>query len=172
MSRGLCSTFIIILLVAQFTAGPGHAVSLSPGQEWAYLGSDEAGQALCIQQFHGRVVVVSFWASWCGSCLQELRALNRLQVQYPQRLVVVAVNAAESDEDVAQFKNQLGAHRLLFARGKEPELSAAGIAGVPQTLVLNRQGRVSFRHKGFSDDMAKSLGDEVASLLGKPLLSD
>ena len=167
MNYRLSFQVAVLLLAANSVA----ALAPARGQDWAYLGSDETGQVLCVQQYSGRVVVVSFWASWCSSCLEELRALNSLQREYPQRLVVIAVNAAESEQVIARFERRLGPeHGLIFARGSEPELSAAGIDGVPQTLVLDAEGRVSSRHKGFSDDLAVTLNNEVASLLSGPAL--
>ena len=163
----------LIFQMALLLLATGSAAALAPtrGQDWAYLGSDESGQALCVQQYHGQVVVVSFWASWCSSCLEELRALSSLQLQYPRRLAVIAVNAAESEQVIARFERRLGPeHGLIFARGSEPELSAAGVDGVPQTLVLDTEGRVSSRHIGFSDGLALTLSREVASLLSGPEL--
>ncbi|MDR9418314.1 TlpA family protein disulfide reductase [Gracilimonas sp.] len=65
------------------------------------------GETLKVEDLEGKVVLVDFWETWCGPCLQVFPAMDSLQNEYPDDFVVVAVNLNNSDtrEDVQNFMN-------------------------------------------------------------------
>jgi peroxiredoxin len=95
----------------------------------------------------GRVAVVSFWATWCDACINEIRALERLQTQAGARrdAVVVGVAVGEKRETVAAFTRGRG---LVYAQLVDEDFRLADALGedrVPTTLVIDRSGRIVFR---------------------------
>jgi thiol-disulfide isomerase/thioredoxin len=96
---------------------------------------------------HGRVAVVSFWATWCDACVSEIDALKRLEAQAGARIdaVVVSVAVGERRETVAAFARRVG---LPYAQLVDEGFRLADALGqerVPATLVINRSGRIVFR---------------------------
>jgi thiol-disulfide isomerase/thioredoxin len=96
---------------------------------------------------HGRVAVVSFWATWCDACVTEIDALKRLEAQAGARVdaVVVSVAVGEQRETVAAFARRVG---LPYAQLVDESFLLADALGqerVPATLVINRSGRIVFR---------------------------
>jgi peroxiredoxin len=96
---------------------------------------------------HGRVAVVSFWATWCDACVSEIDALRRLEAQAGTRIdaVVVSVAVGERRETVAAFARRVG---LPYAQLVDESFRLADALGqerVPATLVINRSGRIVFR---------------------------
>jgi thiol-disulfide isomerase/thioredoxin len=96
---------------------------------------------------HGRVAVVSFWATWCDACVSEIDALKRLEAQAGARIdaVVVSVAVGERRETVAAFARRVG---LPYAQLVDESFRLADALGqerVPATLVINRSGRIVFR---------------------------
>ncbi|SMO83068.1 TlpA family protein disulfide reductase [Gracilimonas mengyeensis] len=67
---------------------------------------DLEGNAVQVSDFAGKVVLIDFWETWCGPCLQVFPAMDSLQNEYPEDFVVIAVNLNDSDspEDVEDFK--------------------------------------------------------------------
>ena len=70
--------------------------------------TDLEGNEVKVSDFEGKVVLVDFWETWCGPCLQVFPAMDSLQNEYPDDFVVLAANLNDSDtpEDVQQFKDE------------------------------------------------------------------
>jgi thiol-disulfide isomerase/thioredoxin len=106
------------------------------GKEW-----DLAG-------LRGKVVVVNFWASWCGPCVDELPVLNALARRQPGRVAVVGVNYKEPLDSIARFSTD---HPFAYPvlRDRSGEMFKGWTAGVmPTTILVDRQGRARWRSAG------------------------
>jgi thiol-disulfide isomerase/thioredoxin len=118
----------------------------APGLTLPCLGGGELDTATLA----GRVVVLNFWATWCGPCVDEMPSLERLhRVLGPQGLAVVAVAADESAVDVSAFVRQHGlTMTLLHDRGGREAARVYGVFGYPETVIVGRDGRVAHRAVG------------------------
>ena len=126
-------------------ASPGHpvrwllalllacpAAALESGAVQATLGVDGRGRVLQVEQFRGRLLVVSLWASWCSSCLDELRALDELRRRHgDERIAILAMNAGETEGAVAAMAARLEPHGLSLTRVDEVDSALFPDAGVP-----------------------------------------
>jgi len=109
---------------------------------------DLDGKEWNLQQLRGQVVVVSFWASWCGPCVDELPVLNALARQQSGRVAVVGVNYKEPLDSIERFA---GAHPFAYPvlRDRSGEMFKQWTAGVmPTTILVDRQGRARWRSAG------------------------
>lgn len=75
---------------------------------WNSTFQDLEGNEVSVQDFQGKVVMVDFWETWCGPCLQVFPVMDSLQNEYPDDFVVIAVNLNDSDtiEDVKSFRQK------------------------------------------------------------------
>ncbi len=109
------------------------------------LATPEGGR-LSLADFRGRVVLLNFWATWCGPCKDEMPSMERLyQKHRAQGLVVLALsNDSEgSTARVARFIKDAG---FTFPVGLDPRLKVASLYGVrvlPSSLVIDRQGKIT-----------------------------
>jgi cytochrome c biogenesis protein CcmG, thiol:disulfide interchange protein DsbE len=129
--------------------------------------TDISGQKLELSSYRGRVVVLNFWASWCGPCREEIPGLVELQTRYEsQGLVVIGLTVDDRLESVRHAERELGInYPLALADNDLGPLYGSG--GVPTTFVLGRDGRIYSKHSGVI-----SLGDltkEVAQLLASSI---
>jgi len=117
----------------------------------------------------GGVVLVDFWASWCGPCAQSFPAMEELLKTYGSRgLVVIAVNV---DEKKADMDNFLKEHRVTFSimrDAKQKLVEKAGISAMPSSFLLDKNGRVMYAHSGFhGSETKKQYVHEIESLLNQ-----
>lgn len=77
---------------------------------WNSTFIDLDGNEVSVQDYKGKVVLIDFWETWCGPCLQVFPAMDSLRKNYPDDFVVLAVNLQDSDtpEEVAAFKTEKG----------------------------------------------------------------
>lgn len=117
----------------------------------------------------GKVVLIDFWASWCGPCKASFPALEALQKEYgPRGLIVLAVNQDTTQELMTRF---LAEHPAGFAVVQDLEhrlISEANVESMPSSFLFDRGGKVRYLHKGFHG--ARTVADykrEIEELLAE-----
>lgn len=128
----------------------GLSVSLSPGSVAPdFVLSTPGGVHYRLAELRGKIVVVNFWATWCGPCRLEMPALQRGQDQIGREdMIVLAVNNDEPAEDVEDFGVELGvSFPLLLDPGGEVQ-RLYQVRAYPTTYFIDRTGRVAKVHLG------------------------
>lgn len=97
----------------------------------------------------GKVVVINLWATWCYYCVAEMPELQTLAETYPDDLVVVAVNTAETQEQVDIFRETYG-YSFLFAYNTDGYIGNElyPTSGIPYSVVVDRDGVIQLVHVG------------------------
>ena len=115
----------------------------------------------------GKVVILDFWASWCGPCGESFPAMDELQKKYgPQGLVIIAVNVDEEKSDMADFLKKHAVTFTIVRDAKQKLVEKAGIATMPSSFLVGRDGKVVFTHSGFHGaETRKQYEQEIESLL-------
>lgn len=134
----------------------------------AALGRDRDGRRLDLADIRGQVVVVTFWASWCTPCLDELAALENLQKRHGKaRLRVIAVNWREPLLRYRAGLRQLGGVQLTLSRDEDGSVARAyGVSLIPRSFIIARDGRLAFDNTGFeTPGGAVRLAAQIGSLL-------
>ena len=126
--------------------------------------TDLNGRKLELSDHKGKVVLLDFWATWCGPCRIEIPGFVKLQERYrDQGLVVIGVSLDDSPEPVREFYREFRMNYAV-AMGDErvPELYG-GIIGLPTTFLIGRDGRIHSRHIGATD--VSVFEEEIKELL-------
>jgi len=134
--------------------------------------TDGAGSPHDLAEYHGQVVVLNVWASWCAPCRTELPSLGRLQAAYAGRQVQVIALTVDRDEDLALARRFLATamplelfrdpgYRLTFSITPRPE-------GVPITIIYDRQGRERARLAGGADWSGADARAVIDAVLAEP----
>jgi len=117
----------------------------------------------------GKVVIVDFWASWCGPCKESFPAMNDLFKKYSDRgLVIVAVNVDEVRADMDEFLKTNPARFTVVRDATQKLVEKVNVGTMPSSFILDREGKVRFSHSGFHGEKTrKQYEEEIESLLGK-----
>ena len=109
---------------------------------------DLSGQKTSIQDQQGQVVLLNFWATWCGPCRVEMPEFQDRFEQYDDQLSVLAVNFDEDEEAVASFVNELGLtfNILLDPGAKVQELYQ--VQFYPTSFIIDKEGIIRYQHVG------------------------
>jgi len=102
-----------------------------------------------LEEHRGQVVLINYWATWCGPCREEMPGLIRLARELgPKGLAVVGVSIDQgSREKVKEFVDRFGVNYPV-AFPEEMSQMAMGMAGVPTTVLVDKQGRVAKTYVG------------------------
>ena len=114
---------------------------------------DVAGKDVALSDYKGRVVVLNFWATWCGPCNLETPWLVELREQYHKKgFEIIGVSVDSLDEydpaDVSAFIKEHKVNYPIVMATKEVVSAFGPVTGLPTTLVIDRQGKVQYRHRG------------------------
>ncbi len=145
LALGLALLFGLPAAAADFTLAPQPKAV--PGLAFA----DHDGHPLTLQSFKGKVVILDYWATWCAPCKAEFPQLDRLQGRLADKgLAVVAVSLDRGGmRAIDRFYDELHVANMgKFLDADGSGARALGIAGMPTTLLIDRQGREVARIEG------------------------
>jgi cytochrome c biogenesis protein CcmG, thiol:disulfide interchange protein DsbE len=132
-----------------------------------FMRTDLDGKSLNLRQYRGKVVLLNFWATWCGPCLIEMPTFAAWQNTY--RKAGLQVVGISMDDDAAPVKRMYQKDRLNYpvAMG-DAELGElfGGVLGLPLTYLIDPDGRIVGRYQGEPD--LKRLEVRIKSLLFRP----
>ena len=131
------------------------------------LGLTRAGDAIETTQYAGKVLVVTFWASWCGPCRAELPILENLQRAAKGSVQVVAVNIEERDtfRVVARALSKL---TLTLTNDQyKRDAHAYGVNGIPHMVIIGKDGKILHVHRGYDEASLDGFVAEINAALAK-----
>ncbi|WKE65107.1 TlpA disulfide reductase family protein [Gallaecimonas kandeliae] len=136
----------------------------------SYLGNTPDGQQVQLSERQGKVVVATFWASWCGPCLKEMKVLEAIQRQVGKdRLEIVAINFKEGRRRYRAIVHKLKDFKVTFTHDVHGDLSKEfGVESIPNMFVINKAGLVVDHRIGYNEKGTGTLIDELNKLLTDP----
>lgn len=157
----------IILLVLSIFMGSSLASSGLTGQTAPdFVLKSATGENLRLSEYRGDVVMINFWATWCGPCRQEMPLLDELYGRY-QRVGfnLLGVNIDDDSRRAMAMVNELGiSFPVLFDEDKKVS-KLYEVEAMPLTILLDREGTVRHVHHGYQPGYEQKYLNEIRSLL-------
>jgi len=166
--RRILSLFAVTVAVATFSVaadGVTQQVPVFPNLEFTAL--DGVSQ-IDLESLRGKPVLLTFWASWCGPCREELPELEKLVGELAEEgFVLVTVNMDQSPAMGMRFLQQHDIDVPAY-RMDQRELSQLGLRSVPTNVLLDREGRPVQIFSGYSPELPAEIRRLVLAMEGNP----
>ena len=134
------------ILTLELPAWAGVADTAAPG----FTLQSRDGRAVSLAQFKGDVVIINFWASWCGPCRQEMPLLDSIYKQYKDMgFTMIGLNVERNPHDANAWLLKTPVSYPILYDTKSQVSQLYHVQAMPTTVIIDRQGIVRFVHNGY-----------------------
>ncbi len=148
-----------ILFLSSFTSA-----AVEVGDEVSgFLGKTSSGNKILASNYLGKVSIISFWATWCSHCMQELPVLSGIQEKAGvEDIQVIAINLKESRKIFKGISEVLADYDLILTHDKNGKISKRfGVESIPFMLIVGADGKVIAKHVGYDKKELPGLVQEI-----------
>lgn len=126
------------------------------------------GETMTLSDYKGHVVLLDFWASWCGPCRESFPWMNEIQAKYAdQGLKVIAINLDQDPQLARDFINRTPAHFSILLDSQAQMPDAFGVIGMPTSYLIDTDGKIRDQHVGFHSNRTASYEQQIIDLLNE-----
>ena len=157
---------VIAVIVAVLTVSLPALAGNAPAPAPAFTLTSRAGQDVSLAQYKGQVVMLNFWASWCGPCRQEMPLLESIYKKYNKMgFTMIGVNV-EPDSNAANqwLKATPVSFPILYDRDSKVS-KLYDVAGMPSTVIIDRSGKLRVLHRGYKPGDENEYLDSIRTLI-------
>lgn len=122
------------------------------------------GSSITLSDFKGKPVIINFWATWCGPCVKEMPAFERLQADFGDKIGIIAVNCGDDADTVKDFASENG-YTFPIALDEDYKINMLyPTSSIPYTVVLDANGKITHISAGAVD--ADTMYEKYKDALG------
>jgi thiol-disulfide isomerase/thioredoxin len=130
---------------------PEDAEAIGKPARLDFVLKDMNGADVDMQSFKGKIILLNFWATWCGPCKAEIPSLVELQTQYADDLVVLGLSIDDPAEKLRPYAAEFKMNYPVLVGGREDVQEAFGpLFGVPVSVIIDREGKIAMKHSGMA----------------------
>lgn len=131
------------------------------------LGVNLSSENISVSNFKGKVVVISFWATWCEPCMKEIPILSSIQKKVgTDELQVVAINYKEKKNVFRSVSEALKDNPMIVTYDRNSKVARKyDVKAIPHMVLVDRDGEIAFTHVGYSAESLPDLIEEINTLL-------
>jgi peroxiredoxin len=124
------------------------------------------GKNLRLSEYRGEVVLINFWASWCGPCLQEMPILSDMHERFKSLgFTVLGVNVEEDSSDARKLLGRMPVSFPVLLDNTSSVSRQYDIAAMPSTVLVDRNGNMRYLHKGYKPGLEEAYLRQVRELI-------
>jgi cytochrome c biogenesis protein CcmG, thiol:disulfide interchange protein DsbE len=143
--------FFLAMLLGLLTASAGAQQPLVGKPAPQFVRNDLDGRPVDLAALRGKVVLLNFWASWCGPCLVEMPRFAAWRRDLAPNLTVLSVSMDDEPETAVRVRRKLALDYPILMADAPLANDYGGILGLPVTFLIDRQGTVRSRFQGETD---------------------
>jgi thiol-disulfide isomerase/thioredoxin len=143
---------------------PEDAEAIGKPARLDFVLKDMNGADVDMQTFKGKIILLNFWATWCGPCKAEIPSLVELQTQYADDLVVLGLSIDDPADKLRPYAAEFKMNYPVLVGGREDVQEAFGpLFGVPVSVIIDREGKIAMKHSGMASK--EQLERQIKTLL-------
>lgn len=124
------------------------------------------GKNVRLAEQKGDVVMVNFWATWCGPCRQEMPLLEKINQKYKDLgFVLLGINVEEDTSGMSKYLKDVLVTFPILNDGKNAVAKLYGVDGMPSTVIIDRNGVVRFIHRGYKPGYEQKYEQQIKQLV-------
>jgi peroxiredoxin len=155
---------IALAMLAAAGAAKAKAAPNAPAPDFTLRQID--GPNLRLGEQRGRVVMVNFWATWCGPCRVELPHLDKLHAKYRSSgFMLLGVNIDDDPNAAKALAAKMGLKFPVLFDSEKKVVAAYDLNAMPATVLIDRDGKVRHLHRGYKDGVEQLYEQQVRALL-------
>ena len=159
-------TALYILGIASLLQAAPVAAEISQGPAPDFTLKSHSGENLRLSEFRGEVVMINFWASWCGPCRQEMPLLDELYSQYqPMGFTILGVNVEEDSSQAKKLLKDIPVTFPVLFDNNSQVSKLYDVVAMPSTVLVDRSGNVRYLHHGYKPGYEEAYQQQVRALI-------
>jgi peroxiredoxin len=124
------------------------------------------GDKLRLSELKGQVVMINFWATWCGPCRQEMPLLQQIQEKYePLGFTLLGINVEPDSAEANAWLAKIPVTFPILYDRQNTVADTFGVIGMPSSVFIDRSGNVRYVHRGYKPGDESKYADMVRSLV-------
>lgn len=148
--RIMIKQLIKICVIAAVLPLNVHAAEINKVEAPNFTLKSYDGSNQKLSEFRGQVVLLNFWASWCGPCRQEMPLLNNLHKKYKKLgFTVMGINVEEDSRKAREIVKDVGIKFPVLFDTENKVSSLFDVSAMPSTVIIDRSGKMRYLHKGY-----------------------
>lgn len=125
-----------------------------------------SGKNIKLSELRGQVVMLNFWASWCGPCRKEMPVLEKIHKKYKRLgFTLLGVNVEENSRDAKNYLKDVKVTFPILFDNKQKTGKLYNVSAMPTTVIIDRNGNKRFLHKGYKAGYENDYKKQVKKLL-------
>jgi len=164
MKNRIAATVAALIIAAIIPLAAPGASSNGPAPQFTLAA--RGGSDVSLAQYKGKVVMINFWASWCGPCRQEMPLLENIYRKYGKLgFTLLGVNVEPDSKAADDWLKQTPVSFPILYDSQSKVSKLYDVAGMPSTVIIDRKGNVRVLHKGYKPGDENEYLDSIRSLI-------
>jgi peroxiredoxin len=150
LRRALAATAVLILATCAACSSQADRPAEARKPAYPFSLKDSNGQAVQLSDYRGKVVLLNFWATWCGPCKVEIPWFVEFERQYRDRgFAVLGISMDEEGWDVVKpFLAGMNVNYRVLMGDEDVARAYGGVESLPTSFIIDREGRIAATHVG------------------------
>jgi thiol-disulfide isomerase/thioredoxin len=169
--RGLLIVLLLVLSMGVVRCSRGREdwvdESVQPGMDQPapdFRLSDLQGRRVSLSELKGKIVLLDFWATWCGPCRMTMPLLEKLSEQRPNDFTLLAINVGDAKEEVSDYASERKIRSTILLDTAGSVGRVYGASSIPMQILIDREGVVRHVKVGYHPQMAQQLSNWIDKL--------
>ena len=158
--------FVIVPVVLVAFCFNAQAAQVLSGKATDFTLKSRSGKNIKLSELRGQVVMINFWASWCGPCRQEMPLLEDLYKKYNALgFTLLGVNVEQDSSKANAYLRDISVSFPILFDTKNAVSKAYNISAMPSTVMVDRDGNLRYLHHGYKPGYEKEYQNQIKALI-------